>query len=171
MTVNLVMEELSKDYIMALAHRFGYFNFSGRDFGVDLHLRRSLVDAATNRHYDDGSGIDVQLKSVMEKYIKRTNTHIKYNLSVKNYNDMVRRMGRLNGAIPLILIVFIFPDNRDEWLDVDSEKLTLRKCAYWYTLNKNAKLTTNKNSVLIDIPHENRIELGFFPELFKNLFN
>jgi hypothetical protein len=51
----------------------------------------------------------------MEKNIIDTGETIKYKLEVKNYNDLISRKNEDN-YIPLILILFIFPNEPKDWL-------------------------------------------------------
>lgn len=164
MTLQDIMEELSTKSIEIIANGKGYYDFSGKDYGTDLHITYAVKD--NGRFRKSGRMIDIQLKSVLETNIIDTGETIKYKLEVKNYNDLIRRKNEDN-YIPLILILFIFPNDPKDWLQVDSEKLTLRKCAYWYYPAINLKLTTNLSKKMIEISKSNLITVDFFPDIFE----
>ena len=74
-------------------------------------------------------------------------------MEVKTYNDLVAR-AKTNNAIPLIVIVVIFPEKEGEWLDVSEKEMKIRKCAYWYN-PKSANYSKNKSRYTIEIPKDN----------------
>ena len=71
--------------------------------------------------------------------------------------------------IPLILIVFVIPDNRNEWLSLDNNKLILKKCAYWYEVPEGSIHSSNSVSITIEIPKTNILTPDFFDEQFRRL--
>lgn len=174
MTETIIMEELSKAYIEGIASRRGYFNSSGKDFGTDLTIRKAyLKPRQKNRYLTSGKAIDIQVKSVSEKYVTglddSTCNYIKYNLEVKNYNDLIDRFNEAGAIIPLLLIIVILPENKDEWLNLTVDSLILKKCAFWYQSPKGATHATNKSKSVITIPKSNQICLDFFDEQFSKL--
>jgi hypothetical protein len=86
-------------------------------------------------------------------------------LEAKNYNDLIERKISCNN--PLILILFILPENRVNWLNISNEELILRKCAYWYIPDEKAEMTQNSSSKTIEIDLNNLINI----ENFKSIFN
>jgi hypothetical protein len=86
-------------------------------------------------------------------------------LDANNYNDLIVRKNTCNN--PLILILFILPENRNEWLNISNEELILRKCAYWYLPDEAAEITLNSSSKTIEINLGNLISI----ENFKSIFN
>jgi len=164
MTPQDIMEELSIKYIEIIANNKGYYDLSGKDYGTDLHITYAVKD--NGRFRKSGRIIDIQLKSAMERNCIDTEKTIKYKLEVKNYNDLISRKNEEN-YIPLILILFIFPNDPKDWLQVDSEKLILRKCAYWYYPAAHLELTTNLSKKMIEISKSNLITVDFFPDIFE----
>ena len=83
-----------------------------------------------------------------------------YDLESKNYNDLVIE----NTSFPSILILFVLPEDEDAWLDASDERLIIRKCAWWYSLEGQPP-TTNLGTKRIKIP-ENQV---FSPEALHKL--
>lgn len=73
--------------------------------------------------------------------------YIKYNLEVKNYNDLVDE----EVGTPRILIVYKMPQDKYEWIKVNTEKVTLKNCAWWCSL-KGKKVSDNNQKKTIYIP-------------------
>lgn len=174
MTETIIMEELSKAFIEGIASRGGYYNSTGKDYGTDLTIRKAYLNPRQcNRYLTSGKAIDIQVKSVSEKYITGfddpKSKHIKYNLEVKNYNDLIDRFNEIGSIIPLILIVVILPENKDEWLSLTLDSLIFKKCAFWYQIPSGATHSTNKSKSVIIIPKSNQVDLNFFDEQFSKL--
>lgn len=173
MTKNDIMEELSKGYLELIANRNGYFNSVYRDYGTDLTIRKAIICPKRNRYLTTGKAIDIQVKAVSESYIHDYNqpdkSNIKYDLEVKNYNDLVDRVNETGIYIPLILIVFIIPSNENKWIEMTSNELQVRKCAFWFQVPVGSVHSTNKTKVRIEIPKKNRIALDFYNIQFSAL--
>jgi len=171
MTENDIMELISKDYLKTVAHKTGYVNFNAeKDFGVDLHFRKVIKIDELRRIFDDGFGVDIQLKSTHEKSISYTSDFLKYNFDVKNYNDLIDRQKR-KAPIPLILILFIVPNNTDDFVNVSAEQLIVKKCAYWFQIDETViEYSDNKSNITISIPKEQIVTMDFFPMIFNKLF-
>jgi len=167
MTESDIMEQLSKRYIEILANRKGYFVLSGKDYGTDLHVAK--VARYGNSFCETGRQVHIQVKSVVETsvHLIETANQIKYDLRGKNYNDLVFRI-KEERYIPLILILFIFPSDPENWLQVTSEHLIMGKCAYWYYPNDSSELeyVKPKSNKRIEIPKSNLIHLDFFNYIF-----
>lgn len=108
-----IMEEISKSYLEVIANRNGYFNSIHRDYGTDLTIRKARLCPTRKRYLTTGKAIDIQVKAVTEPYIRdysdTTKNQIKYDLEVKNYNDLVDRANENGSVIPLLLAVFVMP--------------------------------------------------------------
>lgn len=170
MTQNEVMEELSRDYILTLAHCKGYYAFDGRDHGVDLTIRYAdrRSENGKGRYMTSGRCVDIQLKAVGERYINYNNSSIGYALEAKNFNDLVERRGDI--YTPLILIVFVVPDDANTWVESVKEGVLSRKEAYWFMPGIGSPKTPNTSKTTISISSDNKLGKNFFPELFKQLF-
>lgn len=173
MTETDIMEELSKGYLEVIANRSGYFNAIQRDYGTDLTIRKANVCATRKRYLTTGKAIDIQVKAVSENYIfdyeDTTKKNIKYDLEVKNYNDLIDRANEKGAYIPLILAVFIIPADKSKWIEINSEELLVRKCAFWYQIPVGASPSTNAATKRIYIPKTNRINLDFYDNQFSAL--
>ncbi len=173
MTQNDIIEELSKDFILTLAHNKGFFNHDGRDYGTDLQIRRAIPRKQKNksRYLSSGKAIDIQLKAVSENRITYLQNSIKYPLEVKNYNDLIERARESGKIIPLILIVFIVPSDPSQYVACLPDGIITRKEAFWYQVPPNANLSPNDNTVTIEIPTINRVNTELFPNLFSTLWD
>jgi len=173
MTDTVIMEELSKSYLETIANRAGYTNSVSRDYGHDLTIRKANLCPTRKRYLTSGKAIDIQIKAVSERYVRHyddnTKTFIKYDLEVKNYNDLIERAAENGAIIPLILAVFIMPENKNEWVELLPEQLILKKCAFWYKIPNDRTLSNNESTVTIEIPKTNKISLDFYREQFSIL--
>lgn len=173
MTTNDIMEELSRDFILTIAHNKGYFNHDGRDYGTDLQIRKALKrrENGKSRYLTSGKAIDVQLKAVSEDWVNYLEHSVKYTLEVKNYNDLVTRAREDGALIPLVLIVFIVPSDISQCVGCLPDGIITRKEAFWYQLPSDTELSTNKTSVTIEIPKLNKVNTELFPNLFSTLWD
>jgi hypothetical protein len=173
MTNNDIMEEISKGYMELIANRTGYFNSTSRDYGTDLTIRKAKLCPTRKRYLTSGKAIDIQVKAVTESYIRGYDndeeSFIKYDLEVKNYNDLVEKAKENGSIIPLILVVFLVPLNDNEWIVLELEELIIKKCAYWYQIPPNSISSNNSSSVTIGIPKTNRVSLEFYDQRFATL--
>lgn len=170
MTTSLIKENLSKKYIEIIAHRNGCsISKTENDHGVDLTVNQVLrkMTGMKYRYFQTGRCIDIQLKSTTLKNIEEDEIYIKYDLEVKNYNDLIDRKNE--NLIPLILILFILPDEETEWVNVSENELVLKKCAYWYYPEGNV-CSENSSTQRIHIKKDNIISLNFFNYYFKGEF-
>jgi hypothetical protein len=167
------MEELSRDFIMTIAHSRGFFNFNGRDYGTDLLIRQAIKRAnnGRSRYLTTGKGIDIQLKAVSEDWISYLDKSVKYTLEIKNYIDLIERAKEEGGAIiPLILIIFIVPSDSNKWVEMQQDGILLRKEAYWYQISPDKEIPSNKTNITIEIPKANKVNAELFPNLFVTLW-
>ncbi len=173
MTETDIMEELSKGYLEVIASRSGYFNAFQRDYGTDLTIRKAKVCPVRKRYLTTGKAIDIQVKAVSETYVidydDPLKKDIKYDLEVKNYNDLIDRANEKGAYIPLILVVFIIPADKSKWIELTSDELMVRKCAFWFQIPVGASHSKNKTTVRIEIPKTNRIALDFYDNQFSAL--
>lgn len=98
------------------------------------------------------SQISVQLKSTssLSQYSIGEN-EITYKLKVKNYNDLCA-----TSAMPSILVLFILPEDADEWVGWSEEELILKGQMFWLGLQGNEP-SSNAVSVSVKIPKTNRL--------------
>ena len=167
------MEELSKSYLETIANRAGYFNCVSRDYGTDLTIRKANFCPLRKRYLTTGKAIDIQIKAVTETYIKHydepTKDYIKFEIEVKNYNDLVVRANENGAIIPLILAIFIMPSDKLKWLTLLPEEMVLKKCAFWFKVPTTKQKSPNKATITIEIPKKNKISLDFYKQQFAIL--
>lgn len=167
---NEIKQKLSRRYVEALASRAGYdIAKSESDFGNDLHIEEVGIRYRPQKRYlASGRRIFLQLKSTTQKSISIKSGHVIYKLESKNYNDLIDNKKKL--ATPMVLILFILPNNKGNWLTHDVSQLILRKCAYWFIPSSN-KRTKNKAKITIKIPTSNFITLDFFSNYIKTYYS
>lgn len=137
-------EALGQAYVRAVIAKAG-FNFGKTEFDYGFDGTIKDVINRDGRYVDSGFGINFQLKSSWDVTFK--NGNVEYDLESKNYNDLVTETSML----PNILILFVLPANRDEWLEITSDQLVMKRCAWWCSLEGQAQ-TKNKATKKIAIP-------------------
>jgi hypothetical protein len=172
MDIQLIKEHLSNRYIGILAANSGYVITKDEvDFGVDFQLKRVYTrpkPGGGTRFAWDGKYIDIQLKATTEAQIEDGPGWIKYDLEVKNYNDMIDRA--VNPTLPLILILFILPHDRASWVEIDDTELKVRRMAYWYQPPAGAVSSENLATVRITIPKTNLLGIDCFDILHQQFY-
>jgi hypothetical protein len=157
-TRNDAKEELSYAYVHAVAAAAG--------FSVDVVKKdRSSIDVAIRAHgriVDDGDAnaiLSVQLKATSLIQAAATDDHFTFALKKKNYDDLRER-----GQSPLLLVVFLMPKKKEQWLTSDHHNLITRHCAYWRSLF-GAPAVKNATKKTVAIPLKNR----FDPKTLRHL--
>lgn len=167
------MEELSKNYLLTIASGSGYlYSTISHDFGTDLTIRKANRSSTRKRILTSGKCVDIQVKAVGEQYIiglddPKLNV-VKYDLEVKNYNDLIERANESGPLTPLYLCVFIIPSDKKDWYTITPTELTIRKCAYWYSVPVGMSFSKNKKRVRIEIPKENIVCHEFYNKIFSS---
>lgn len=148
MNTELFKEDLSIAYLKAISAAAKIsMELQHRDEdGKDIHLKKRLVRT-------DGVKIDVEIGV----QLKATNSHnmyekkkdgITYTLNIKNFHDLT-----MKSTIPKYLMLLILPEDENEWVSCNIEKLIIKKCMYWVKIeNREMENTT---SVRIFIPSDN----------------
>jgi len=75
---------------------------------------------------------------------------------------------RKNSKNPLILILFVLPSDKINWLNISDNELITRKCAYWFFPDKTEFLTSNSATKRISINRNNFISNETLNQLFDN---
>jgi hypothetical protein len=173
MNIELIKEHLSNKYIGVLAANKGFVIEKGDvDLGVDYQLRRPFSRpklGGGKRYTYDGKYIDIQLKATTEHNIFDEPNQIKYDLEVKNYNDLVDRAA-ISPIVPLILILFVLPHDRASWVNIDPTELRVRRMAYWYQPPAGALESANQNTQRISIPKTNLLGIDCFDILHSHFY-
>ena len=135
--------------------------------GVRGNIKRIEPDGEI-RYFGEGCILALQLKSTTAKSVSiKENGEIIYDMEAKTYRDLVMR--RLSPA-PLILILFILPSERNEWLEINDDGTFLKNKAFWYVTPKEAEMTNNTSSIRVTIPPENSIRPDTLSHIFQAFF-
>lgn len=162
-----IKESISRKFVELLAANSG-FNTSCHtfDYGMDLSLTEVGVRNSENstRFFNTGKQIDIQIKATTQASITQKDTYLIFELPAKNYNDLVDRS---KSKTPLLLVVFILPEDRTEWVNVSEDCLTIKKCAYWFLPSADDQLTENKSTKSICISTNNVFTNDTISQLFE----
>ena len=98
-----------------------------------------------------------------------------FDCEIKNYNDIIRRFQNrkklLYSLIPIVLIVFVLPNNFEKWVQFSNKNgMDIKGEAYWFYPNENLEKTSNKSSIRIKIPIEQKVDLDFCEHIFNLLY-
>jgi len=168
MTEEHIKEALSLRYIELIAAFNGYKTSSSYpDYGTDLEIKEIdfRIENQHKRYLETGRELKFQLKATTETSIIVENDIIKYDLNSATYNDLLTRK---NTKSPLILILFVLPADKTNWLNISDNELISRKCAYWFFPDKTELLTSNTSTKRILIDKNNFISNETLNQLFDN---
>jgi hypothetical protein len=164
---NAVKELLSRGFLRLVAGQAGFVPCTDElDFGVDVSLRHVdyIQEPGRIRHRASGFMIDVQLKATCEREVILAEGHLKYDLSATTFNDLVRRAS-VQHTIPLILGLFVLPDDPSQWLSLAESELTLRRCVFIWRPAPSEEATASTSTHRISIPLGNRLEVATFERI------
>lgn len=126
------------------------------DKGVDFRVYS--LQRINNLYRTGNQLLDFQLKSTSGWEI--SDDKIVYDLSSKNYNDMIYR--NKGGDIKIILILLCLPKNDEAWFEGSYENMLFRNCMYWYNTEETEILPNSKSTKRIFIPRENLLTVVSF---------
>ncbi len=141
-------EGLSLVYAKALAVRAGYSVSVPQSDRDSLDLRIQAGDAYL-------PALDLQLKATAGVSAPR-DSFVPFRLSIKNYNDP-----RVEAQTPRLLVVLELPRDGMRWMSVTTEKLVLRRRAYWLSLQQDHDEVTSQDAVTVHIVAL-ALSIGFF---------
>ena len=155
MSPNFIQEQLSLAYVRAVVFNAGFsLSEPVKDhYGID----GTVVDP--NRRGVDR--VDFQLKSDTDYTLR--DTDIAYDLRVADYNRLTR-----DDNVPRVLVLFLMPENPDEWLAQSADELCLRKCAYWLSLMGDTP-SNNDYSQRVFVPLANEFSGDGLRDMFQKL--
>ena len=158
-----IKEELSKSYASAISAAAGInCQFYGRDYGQDGVFLDVKYYAERKSYRQTGFAIDFQLKATVNATAK--NGLFLYDLEKKNYLDLIDTgVGRVR-----ILLLYILPKDKNEWLNVTSSETVLKRCAYWCSL-RGLPVVNNKEKVRIKIPASQMLTVEELKRLMENV--
>ena len=157
MSPNIIQEQLSRAYVRAVVYKAGFRLYwpDPDDHGID----GTIVDPS-RRRVNRG---DFQLKATTRHSI--VGDHIIYDLRVQNYNQLITE-----DDVPRVLILFIMPDNPDEWLAQSADEMCLRKCAYWLSLMGEQR-SSNASHRRVSVPLADVLSRGGLNDMFRRLIS
>lgn len=174
MTEEIIKEQLSNNFIKALAYCKGYMLTKPElDYGVDLVLsgtsKRTELSGEV-RYMKNNQDIEIQMKSTTFARVALHPDFIGYSFEAKNYNDLVIVNNIWKSIVPRILVLFILPVEREKWVEVDEASLILRHSAYWYKPDETDGLTSNSSTKKVNIPRVNRFAVDTWPDLIAQFY-
>ena len=152
---NFDQEQLSWAYLRAVVHSAtGYRIYTPDidDHRIDGSIKS--VDRGINQ-------VDFQLNSTTRFQVR--NGVILYDLRVENYNDLIRE-----DDLPRVLILYLMPDDEDEWVVQSKDELCLRYCAYWVFLMGQSR-SGNVSTERVSIPTANMLDIAGLRNMFNSI--
>lgn len=96
------------------------------DYGIDGSVRQIQHDTSANKYSPTGNVFDFQLKATITCDRNKMN-EVVYSLD----SDAHYRFSQWQGIIPSVLIVYDMPDDIQNCVIQDTEKLAMQGCCYW----------------------------------------
>ena len=146
---------MSLAYVRAVIFRAG-FRLSSPvvdDHGID----GTIVDPDRRRI----NRVDFQIKSTIRHEIR--DDAIVYDLRVEDYNRLI-----IEDDVPRVLVLYIMPEDEDQWLAQSEDELCLRKCSYWVSL-MGLPRSRNLSTVRVSVPLANPFDQDGLREMFRQL--
>lgn len=158
-----VKEKLSLSYVMALAANAGFIcQRYEEDFGLDGFIVDVKYQPHRKGYRNSSFGVDFQLKATVNAIPK--GGYFLYDLEAKNYFDLIEDdIGRER-----ILILYILPKDRNEWLVAETDKTVVKRAAYWCSL-KGQPRVNNKKTVRIRIPYSQQLTSFSLQEIMNRI--
>jgi hypothetical protein len=143
-------ELLSRAYASVIASIAGVNLVLGREFDYSVDGEFRTVVNENGNLIEDGFTLDFQLKSTVQ-WSENEDTII-YPCKSNAYNKLVSRATAPRP--PCMLILFCMPRDPSAWVDINVERLLLRKCCYW-TYIRETTLVPADSTKTVYIPKEN----------------
>jgi Domain of unknown function (DUF4365) len=158
-TENEQKQQLSVAYVHAVAARAGY---ACQVKIPDLESVDVQISASGRVHATSVVGsprLEFQLKASSVLRLERE--YVSFPLPRKNYDDL-----RAESLVPKLLVVLTLPKDPGEWLDVDEERMIVKRSAYWASLVGNPS-TSNTTKVSVRMPRSQRFTVDQLQDLMK----
>jgi hypothetical protein len=139
------------------------------DHGVDqtvVPVTSRIEPSGRVRFLDSAYKLDFQLKATTQSGVIETEEDLKFDLDVKNFNDLVYRK---DDFLPLHLILVILTAPVGECFELADDLARLHVRAYWYVPEDKALPSPNTSTVRITIPKANQLHSHFIRERFAHL--
>ena len=153
MTPEQRMEQFSFAYVRAVAAH------AGCAVADNLYPDISSRDGSISADWGRRPQIDFQAKATSRDVLR--DGAVRFPLPINNYNDLRRR-----DKVPHILIVLLMPEDEADWLNQTSEELTMRRCAYWMSLEGMSE-RPNVSTVTVRVP----VSQTFDSEQLRDMMN
>ena len=149
-----IQEQLSLAYVRSVIFDAGCnVSFPAVDRGIDGTIeapRRGM------------NKVDFQIKSTTRQ-LELSDGNILYDLRVENYNQLI-----VSDDAPRVLILYLMPNEREEWISQSEGELCLRKCAYWASLMGRLP-SRNKHTERVGVPLANIFSSDGLSDMFSQL--
>lgn len=170
MTDNQIKEAMSREFLRILAFGNGFKVIEPvADHGVDLivcPVLRRIEPTGRVRFVDSTYKLEFQLKATTALGVLDGVNAIKFDLDVKNYNDLIQRR---HDPIPLHLIVVVLASSPPSCVELSQSALTIRASAYWYLPLHDGVASQNHHQIRITVPKANKLRTAFVHERFDQL--
>ena len=154
MPSNLIQEQLSLAYVRSVVFDAGFnLSFPAVDRGIDGTIEPPR--GGMNK-------VDFQLKSTTRQ-LELRNGNILYDLRVENYNQLI-----VSDDAPRVLILYVMPSEREEWISQSEDELCMRKCAYWTSLMGRLP-SRSRYTQRVDVPLTNIFSSDGLSDMFNQL--
>lgn len=134
-------EALSRVYARAVAAGAGYVT-------ADFDFDRDGVDMRIQSGGAMRPALELQLKATVN-LVASPDGHYRFPLKRRNYDLL-----RMETQTPRLLVVLDLPREEERWITIATNKLVLRRRAYWLSL-RGGESTDNRSSVTVRIPKGN----------------
>jgi len=138
-------EAFSRAYVAAIAAGAGYDTYVS---GLD----RDSIDIGFCAGGELRPNLHAQLKAT--KNLKKSGNEFKFRLKRKNYDDL-----RVPSMVPRIVVVLALHKQELHWLSVSTQRLVIKRSAYWASLTGMGDLPASQDSITIRIPSANRFDV------------
>ncbi len=154
MPSNAIQEQLSLAYVRSVVFDAGCnMSFPVVDRGID-----GTIEAPRGGM----NKVDFQIKSTTRQ-LELSGGNIQYDLRVENYNQLI-----VSDDAPRILILYLMPNEREEWVSQSDSELCLRQCAYWTSLMGRLP-SRNRYTQRVDVPLANMFSADGLSDMFSQL--
>jgi hypothetical protein len=159
-----IQRKISEAYIRAIVAKAGYdITVPGEfDSGEDFEIIPVVQKENRGKLGKRLKPLLIQLKSSYDYETDKENNCIKYDLEVKNYNQLIES----DRYIPFILVLYCMPKTYDEWLSVSAEGTMLKYCGYWTWLS-GEPMSNSSSTHRIFIPQERIFNEESLKEIIK----
>lgn len=148
-TIQHTEESICRSYVTAVAAiaRQNLWIGSEHDYGVDGTIK--LVEDRAGRRRETGFALDFQAKASTQWALEED--CVCYDLEAKAFNDLVERANNTR-CVPFFLVLLTLPQDESDWVEIDEERILLRRCAYFCQLA--GEETENGSTKRVRIPRE-----------------